>query len=52
MGLKNQILGLKSQKIIRRDDFCYVYGKKMRLPKKVDKKLEGNEVKYCDFRDF
>ena len=25
--------------------------KNLRFKKKVDKKFEGNEVKYCDFRD-
>ena len=55
-GLKNQFLGLLSQKKpfskksknYREGGFLLGIWEKMRLPKK----LEGNEVKYCDFRDF
>ena len=33
-------------------NFYSIWEKNEASKKKVDKKLEGIEVKYCDFRDF
>ena len=54
-GSKDQFLGQKNRQV---GFFCLllgIRGQKMRFAiknKRSTKKLEGNEVKHCDFRDF